>query len=269
MKIKEVKCKSILTKTKLPGCDYVINPYVGCSHCCVYCYSRFMKRFTGHKEPWGTFIDVKINAPEILEKEIKNAKKGLIFMSSTTDLYLGIESKYKLTKKLLELVLKYQFPVSVLTKSSLVLRDVDLFKKFRKIVVGLTITTLDDKASKLFEPNSITSNQRIKILKKLNSNKIKTYAHIGPILPFFTDLPRIFSILSKVVDEVWLESLNTTDSNWAGVENVLKEKYPELLPKYREIFFTNEKIQYIKELRKEIANLGKQYKIKTYFFVHK
>jgi DNA repair photolyase len=268
MKIREIKCKSILTKTRLPACDYVINPYVGCSFGCVYCYSRFMKRFTGHREPWRQFVDIKINAPEILEKQIKHSKKGMVFMSSTTDPYMGIEAKHKLTRKILEILSKHQFPVSVLTKSPLVLRDIDLFKKFKDITVGLTITTLDNAASKNFEPNTIPSTSRIKILKKLHDNKIKTYAHVGPILPFFTDPPKIFSMLNKTVDTMWLESLNTTGANWAGVEKVLKNKYPQLLPKYREIFFTKQKIQYVNELRKEISNLSKQHKIKTYFFVH-
>lgn len=269
MKIREIQCKSILTKTKLPASDYVVNPYVGCSFGCVYCYSRFMKRFTGHKEPWGQFIDIKINAPNILEKQIKHSRKGMVFMSSTTDPYIGIEAKYKLTRRILEILLKHQFPVSILTKSSLVLRDIDLFKKFDKITVGLTITSLDDVVSKNFEPNSIPSSSRIRILRKLNRNEIKTYAHIGPIFPFFTDLPKIFSILNKTVNEIWLESLNTTGANWTGVEHVLKSKYPELLEEYKEIFFTKKNEEYINELRKQITVLGEQYGIKTYFFNHK
>jgi len=268
MKIREIHCKSILTKTKLPGCDYVINPYVGCSFGCVYCYSRFMKRFTGHKEKWGQFVDVKINAPDILKTQMKNANKGTIFMSSITDPYIGIEAKYKLTRKILEILIEYQFPVSILTKSPLVLRDMELFKRFNNITVGLTITILNDKASKAFEPNAISSKDRIKILRKLHNNKIKTYAHIGPIFPFLTDLSKTFTVLSKYTNEIWLESLNTTGANWTGVENVLKKKYPELLPKYKKIFFTKEKINYIKGLRQDISSLGRKYKIKTHFFTH-
>ena len=171
--------------------------------------------------------------------------------------------------KILEILLKYQFPVAILTKSSLVLRDIDLLKKFKDITVGVTITSFDEKMRKDFEPGGVSPKRRVEVLKTLNKNKIKTYVHIGPIMPGFTDLPKIFSSLGKIVDEVWLESLNTTGANWRGVERVLKQKYPKLLPLYKELFFSDKKKEYIKNLRKEIFELGKEYKIKTYFFVHR
>lgn len=267
MTIKEIKCKSILTKSKLPGCDYVINPYSGCLMNCVYCYSRFIKRFTGHKEPWGSYVDVKINAPEVLEKEIKHAKKGMVFLSSITDAYQPIEKKYKLTRKILEILLEHQFPVAILTKSTLVLRDIDLFKKFDDITVGVSISSLAESI-KDFEPVAALPKERIKILQTLHKNKINTYAHIGPILPGFTDLPKIFEAIKEIVSDIWLESFNTTGENWTGVEKILKRKYPELLPKYKETFFTKEKESYLGELKREISNLSKEYKIKTQFFVH-
>jgi len=267
MPVKEISCKSVLTRSKLPGCDYVINPYSGCLMNCAYCYSRFVKRFTGHKEPWGSYVDVRMNAPEILEKEIKHAKKGMVFLSSITDAYQPIEKKYKLTRRILEILLKYQFPVSILTKSPLVLRDVDLFKKFESITVGMTITSLN-KNIKDFEPVAATPNERIKVLQNLRKNKIDAYAHVGPILPGFTDLQKIFAAVKGLVNFVWLESFNTTGENWSGVEKVLKKMYPELLPKYKEIFFTKKKEAYLAELKNEISVLSKRYSIKTQFFVH-
>jgi len=267
MTIKEIKCKSILTKSKLPGCDYVINPYSGCLMNCVYCYSRFIKRFTGHKEPWGSYADVKINAPEVLEKEIRHAKKGMIFLSSITDAYQPIEKKYKLTRKILKIILERQFPVAILTKSTLVLRDIDIFKKFNDITVGVSISSLDENI-KDFEPVAASPKERIKILQTLHKNKINTYAHIGPILPGFTDLPKIFAALKGIVNDTWLESFNTKGENWTGVAKILKRKYPELLPKYEEIFFTKKKEPYLTDLKKEISNLSKKYNIETKFFVH-
>src|SRR3990172_5539619 len=143
--IREIKAKSILTKSGIPGVDYCINPYVGCSHGCRYCYATFMKKYTGHTEPWGSFVDVKINAPEILQKQLKRAKRGRVLISSVTDAYQPIESKYKLTRQCLEILLQSQFPVDILTKSPLVLRDTDLIKKFKDIEVGITITTNEEK----------------------------------------------------------------------------------------------------------------------------
>ena len=152
--IREIKAKSILTKSGIPGVDYCVNPYVGCSHGCRYCYATFMKRYTGHTEPWGGFVDVKINAPEILQRQLKRARNGRVMISSVTDAYQQIESKYKLTRQCLEILLQNQSPVDILTKSPLVLRDMDIIKKFKDIEVGITITTNDEEISRVFEANA-------------------------------------------------------------------------------------------------------------------
>lgn len=102
MLIKEISVKSCMTKSKLA--DYVINPYTGCQHGCKYCYAVFMKRFLDVKQDWGEFIHVKINCPELLKKELKLNKPGTIFMSSVTDCYSPIESKYRLTRRILETI---------------------------------------------------------------------------------------------------------------------------------------------------------------------
>ena len=181
--IKEKRARSILSKSGIPGIDYCINPYTGCSHGCKYCYATFMKRFTGHMEAWGSFVDVKINAPEVLQRQMKNAPRGNIMISSVTDPYQTIENQYKLTRQCLEVLLAFQFPVSILTKSSLVLRDLDLIKRFKEMEVGITITTDNDKIREIFEPNAPSIETRIRALKELSQDGIKTYAFIGPLLP--------------------------------------------------------------------------------------
>ncbi len=180
---KEITASSILSRSGIPGTDYCINPYVGCVHGCRYCYATFMKRFTGHTEQWGKFLDIKINAPEVLKRQLKRAKKGGIIISSVTDAYQPIEVKYKLTKGCLEALVEYQFPASILTKSPLVLRDIDLFKRFEDIEIGITITTDNDSIRKIFEPNAPPIGARLNALKTLHENGIKTYAFIGPVLP--------------------------------------------------------------------------------------
>jgi len=134
-------------------------------------------------ETWGSFVDVKINAPEVLQRQMKNAPRGNVMISSVTDPYQPIEKQFKITRRCLEVLLAYQFPVSILTKSSLVLRDLDLVKKFKEIEVGITITTDDDKIRQIFEPNAPSIETRIHALKELSENGIKTYAFIGPLLP--------------------------------------------------------------------------------------
>jgi len=162
MIIEEVHAKTILSKSKV--FDYTVNPYTGCEHACTYCYARFMKRFTGHKEAWGEFVDVKTNAPILLQHETKNKRVGKVWISGICDPYQPVEKKYELTKKCLEILLERRWPATIQTKSPLVFRDMELLRKFNEIEVGLTITTADEKIREIFEPNSPSTKQRIEAL---------------------------------------------------------------------------------------------------------
>jgi DNA repair photolyase len=137
MVIREIKAKNILTKSKVY--DWVLNPYIGCQHACTYCYARFMKKFTGHRESWGEFVDVKINAPELLAKEIKKKRRGEIWISGICDPHQPVEKKYQLTRKCLEILSDYDWHVFLQTKSPLVLRDLDIIKRFKYIDVGFSL----------------------------------------------------------------------------------------------------------------------------------
>ena len=237
MKINVIQCKTLLTKSRLPEADYCINPYIGCLHGCIYCYSRFMKRFTGHLERWGEFVDVKINASEILEKELsRNPKRGIVLLGSVIDAYQPVERKYKITRGILEVLLRYDFPISILTKSDLVIRDIDLLKKFRNCEVGLTITTLDEQVARDFEPRSSSPQKRLKALEILHNSGIKTYGFIGPILPELTDLELICTALQGKVDFIMAESLNMKCGNWENIRSVLGKKYSHLLSLYQSGF---------------------------------
>ena len=187
IKIREIKAKSIITRSNLPDADYVINPYVGCMHSCLYCYARFMKRFTGHTEPWGKFVDVKVNAPDLVPAKTLKYRNKSIFLASVTDPYNPLEEKYQLTRKILEKLIPLQPDLGIQTKSDLVLRDIDLLGQFKNCEVGLTITTLDDNLRKEIEPFASPVKNRIKALEKLKEAGSKTYVFIGPILPFFTE----------------------------------------------------------------------------------
>lgn len=229
MLVREIYVKGILTKSKLPESDYCINPYVGCQHGCIYCYARFMKRFTGHTENWGGFLDIKVNAAEVLRKDLfKRPKKGVVLLGSVTDAYQTAEKKYKITRAILEVLLEHQFPISILTKSDLVLRDIDLLSQFESCDVGLTITTLDESARRRFEPKSTSTARRLRCLRILHDNGIKTYVFIGPILPLFTDLQAIYLKVKGIADTVWGESLNVRCGNWDDIKTMLQEFYPEI-----------------------------------------
>jgi len=274
MKIKEIQAKSILVKSNLPGTDFVINPYLGCSHACLYCYARFMKRFTGHKEPWGSFVDIKINSLDILKKQLsklKDGKKkyGLLF-SSVTDAYQPLEKKYKLTRSMLELLINYpEFEIEIITKSDLVLRDLDILKKLRKAKVVFSLGVLDDKVAKFIEPGASLPSKRILALKKLKKAGIKTSAFISPILPGLTDFEEIFSQLKGKIDEIFGETFNPRGANYTNLAKVLKSRLPELLEEYKKIFFSDYHQEYLKKTRKEFYQIAKKYNIPVWgFFTH-
>jgi DNA repair photolyase len=206
MKVREIFSKTILTKTAISSFDYCINPYVGCGHGCRYCYASFMKRFTGHKEPWGDFVDVKINGPQLLKRQLKRAKRGIVSLSTVTDPYQPLEGNYQLTRKCLEILLDHQFSINILTRSPLCLRDIDLFKQFKEIAVGLSITTHSEEIKKLFEPHSPSIQSRVKTLKTIRNEKIGAYAFIGPMLPL--DPIPLVEMLEGTVDEVLIDRMN-------------------------------------------------------------
>ncbi len=232
MKIKEISAKSVLSKSQVY--DYVVNPYVGCSHSCRYCYAAFMKRFTGHKEKWGEFVDVKVNAPEVLAKEIKKRRMGRVWVSGVCDPYQASEKKYELTRRCLQVLLEHQWPVTVQTKSSLVLRDIDLLAEFDDAEVGFSITTADEKIRKLFEPGAPPVRKRIHALDAIHAREIRTFAMIAPILPGAEGL---IEQLPGKVDHILIDRLNYSYANriykenrmeWAREDAFLRKKAEEL-----------------------------------------
>jgi len=164
-----------------------------------------MKRFTGHKEPWGDFVDVKINAPDLLSKEIKKKKIGTVWMSGVCDPYQPLEAKYNLSRKCLDILVMNNWPVVIQTRSPLVLRDMDILKKSKNIEVGLTITTSNDEIRKVFEPNATAIVERLRTMDSLHQNGIKTYVMIAPILPEAENLIRM---LAGKVDYIIIDRMN-------------------------------------------------------------
>lgn len=242
LKVKEVQAKSILNKSKI--FDYCLNPYTGCQHNCRYCYARlFMKRYSGHKENWGEFVDVKVNAPQLLKKQLSKAKKGTVWVSSVCDPYQPLEQRYALTRRCLKELADEQFPVNIQTKSNLALRDLDLFLQFEEIEVGFTIATDDEKVAKLFEPGAPPIKERLKALEKIHSKGIKTFAFIGPLLPGNPE--RLIEDLEGKADKILIDKMNylSTLRSFYHQHN-LKEATTDA-------FFLRYKERLIRELKKK------------------
>ncbi len=266
MILKEVTASSIITKSNLPDADYVINPYIGCMHACIYCYASFMKRFTGHVEPWGQFVDVKINAPNLIPEKTSKYKNKSIFLSSVTDPYLSFERKYELTRKVLKKLIPLEPKIGIQTKSSLIARDIDLLKQFKNCEAGITITTTDDDIRREVEPCASSISDRIKALKEMHEAGIKTYVFIGPIFPFLTDWRDIIRKTKDYADFYMLENLNVKGSIWNNIKSWLQQKHPELLEKYEKIYFT--KNDYWNDVEKEIKEYCRENKIDCRIYFH-
>ena len=184
VKAYEVKATTALPRSNLPGMDYALNPYVGCEHDCVYCFAPDVL----HKEAakWGKEVGVRSNLPTLLAKEIKN-KRGVIGIGTVTDPYQPLEKSCLVTRKCLMEILRHDNPISVLTKSDLVVRDIELISATKRPEVGVTVTTVDDRISQAFEPGAPLPQRRLEALRQLSAAGLNTYAMIGPVLPMLTD----------------------------------------------------------------------------------
>jgi DNA repair photolyase len=220
MKIKEIVASSILVHSKLPDTDYVVNPYTGCEFGCLYCYASFMGRFVGEAfENWGRYVYVKTNAVELCAAELARwsdeRRHSTLLLSSVTDPYQGLESKYKLTRGILEVFAIERYPglVSMLTKSPMVLRDLDVLTQLPRVEVGMTITTTDDKVSRFLEVRAPLASRRLNTLRKLNEAGVPTYAFVGPLLPHFRYQPDLLDelferIAATGVTSIYVEHMN-------------------------------------------------------------
>jgi DNA repair photolyase len=170
-----------------------------------------MKRYTGHKEPWGRFVDVKINAARLLQREITAKRAGNVWISGVCDPYQPLEAQYELTRKCLNILLQHHWPVTIQTKSPLVLRDIDLIERFEEIEVGFTITTSDETIRTMFEPNAPAINERIDALNTLHAKGIGTFAMIAPLLPGAEGL---VGQLAGKVDHVLIDKMNYHYADW-------------------------------------------------------
>ena len=265
MIIKNIEVNDYLTKSNLPASDYVINPYVGCTHGCKYCYASFMKRFTGHNEEWGEFIDIKHCDKKI---NLKKISKKNVFLSSVTDCYNELEEKNLITRNILEQLVNSDCYLSISTKSKLILRDIDILKKIKNLTVSMSINTLDEKFRDDMD-NASSIKDRLETLKKLHENSIYTVLFMSPIFPYITEWKEIIEMSKEFIDEYWFENLNLRGNYKTYILNYIKENYSNIYPKYLEIY-NNKDNSYWESLAKEINKYCDENNIKYInYFYHK
>lgn len=236
IKLGEVSVKTVLTKSNLPIAGYSVNPYIGCTHACKYCYACFMKRFTGHEEPWGAFLDVKY------WDKIKNPKKYVgqtMIVGSVTDAYNPQEEQFRRTRAFLEEMQGSGINLIITTKSDLVVRDLDLIGTFPSPLVSWSVNTLDEKFKDDMD-KAVSIERRIAAMKKFHEAGIRTTCFISPIFPEITEVFEIIGKIQDFCDYIWLENLNLRGNFKADIMRYIAEKYPHLLPLYQQIYNRND-----------------------------
>lgn len=255
MKIGETTCKGIINSSGIEGVDYSINPYIGCAHGCTYCYAKFMTRWYHKGEKWGSFVDAKMNAAECLAKEVNKKRRGVILFSSVTDAYQPVEKKYKITRSLLEILVDHDFPVEILTKSSLVSRDIDLLGEIIEAEVGLTVISNDEKVRQSFESGASSTEERLETLKLFSDAGIPTYVFLGPLLPFLseTNLELLLNTLADRVGRVIVDRLNIKAGNWKNIEASVISHYPDIRDEFKAA--TKDPSEYYSSLRTKVRRM--------------
>jgi len=257
VRVREVTVKSALTRSRI--LPYCVNPYAGCSHACVYCYARFATRFSHPGEAWGSFVDVRVNAPQVLERELVRARPATVFVSSVCDAWQELEAEYGITRRCLEQLLGAGFPLFLQTKSILIERDFDLLEGHAAVDLGVTVTTVDPNAARLFEPGASPPLERLRVLREARRLGIRTFAFVGPLLPGTSDrgegLRELFAAVAEAQpDSLYVDRLNRRSGMWPAVEAAASALATGLVPEYRRVLFSAESGRYESELRERVSD---------------
>ncbi|TFH33896.1 MAG: radical SAM protein [Dehalococcoidia bacterium] len=258
-RVREVEVKSVLTRSRL--FPYCVNPYRGCAHACVYCYARFATRFSHPHEAWGGYVDVRVNAPEVLERQLTKAKPATVYMSSVCDAWQPLEERYGVSRTCLELLVGAGFPLFLQTKSTLVNRDLDVLAGRPNISLGVTITTVDRAAAALFEPGAALPSDRLQVVRNARAQGLSTFVFVGPLLPGVSDggegLRAVFESVAAVQpDRLFVDRLNRRTGMWPDVRAAVSALDVDLVPEYQRILFSQQPREYESLLRKRVSDVA-------------
>jgi DNA repair photolyase len=262
--VRETVCKTILNRGGLS--DYTLNCYTGCTHRCAYCYARFMQRFHPHDEPWGTFVDVKVNAVETLKRQLRRLQPGEVFLSSACDGWQPIEAQRGLTRRCCELLLERGFSLSILTKSALIRRDFDVLAG-KQAKIGVTLTSLDERLRRLWEPGASSVAERIATIRAARQAGFSTNVMFGPLLPMLTDDAASIEQLLRCaadlgVEQIWVDALNPRPRVWPAVAELLRAEFPDLLSGCRRMLFDAQcRAEYLAAFRARVERAARRLRL--------
>lgn len=244
---------TLCSPSKLPASDYVINPYIGCTHRCMYCYAGFMGRFTGHAgELWGTYLEPKQYTSLKLPRSLKGKT---ILVGSVTDAYNPAEKKYCKMPEILRALSCCEAHVEILTKSSLVLRDLELLRRIPDLAVGISLSNLCQADNEVLEPGASGVSERLDAIRTLHRNGISTYLFAAPYLPGITQLGRLADAAGKDIDYLCVENLNLRGADKTRVLDAIARLHPELEDLYRDIYLKKGGAEYWQGVEQEMEAL--------------
>jgi DNA repair photolyase len=251
-----VGCKSLMTKSGIPSLDYAVNPYLGCAHGCVYCYATFMCRFKDIRDPWGSFVGYKERGPEVIRREVQRRQPGVVSFGTVCDAYQPIEKELKLTRACLEAFIGTKgFDVGILTKSDLVLRDIDVLKQLESVDVGFSITTLDPVIASKLEPGASAPARRLAAMSELARRGIAVWGFFGPVLPTLSDSEDdVREIITEIAHagagRILVDTMNLYPRVLSDYRRFLSKHFPERLGRFEAI--RNDLEGYSEELRARV-----------------
>jgi DNA repair photolyase len=266
--ITEIQCEKLLAPSSINLGDFVINPYRGCSFGCLYCYAQKNKAILKRKKEWGSFVDVKINALDRLRSELDGKKIERILIGSTTEVYQPLEEKYTLTRNILALLNKEKIAYTILTKSPLIMRDLELLKKGTDVEVYFTVNPMPESLRVLFEPQALPFEPRKRIIKQLSDAGVKVTAYINPLIPYVCNTEFVMHEFKDITNYLAFESVNVQMIHWEMLRSHVQTAVPGEYKEIDKIFNTKELWEnYWEQLKKKIAedNEHYRYSIRTFF----
>ncbi len=260
-KYMSIKVKSVLTPSKLPDIDYALNPYIGCEHGCIYCYGPdFCRRYSEVAYNWGSTVLVKENLINVLKKDLRRVRRGVVGVSTITDPYQPVENTLSLTREAVKLLLQNNFKVSIQTKSPLLLRDLDILDN-EDVDVGYTITTLRDSLARDLEPNAPPPSSRVKAVYEVSQHIRDTWIFLGPIVPMVNDyeesISEVIEFASSVNSYIIYDKLNVKPLMLYNMK--IKWRFKVSI---EEVINLSSDLNYIRSLNMLIHNLCRKYRVK-------
>ena len=258
MKVSTCSLRPVLIPCSLNNFDYQVDPYLGCGHYCYYCYA-----LNQAESDWTREILIHEDITGQLRDELSKISPQTIYLGYNTDPYQPCEAEYRQTRKVLELFVETVFCASVLTKSDLVVRDLDIYQAMDHAGVSVSVAFNDDHIRKQFEANTIDTQARIEALRKMREAGVKTGALICPVIPYITDVIPLVDLLAPITDTIWIYGLSMqerSERNWQNVQSIFNEHHFDLREEIETVIFSKEH-PYWTRLRHELTELKQDRKL--------